>query len=293
MKTETMPSATASAPHANGGSNGAAVVKPLDVPRKAHPLDLGRAAYSYVERANPAIQSLYGQHFAGKKGASKAPRILDIGCGCGANDREFKKQTPQAHIVGIEPNPRAAELSRVTCDEVFEGMLEDWLKKGDRKPFDLVVLSDVLEHIADPVTFLRALSAAPALRDAQWIISVPNYGVWYNRLRTLLGMQSYSWSGIWDRTHLRFFTRSSIRELLRYCGFELLDQSSTPAIVQSAAPLIRKAFERNVSEGDHLALADSKAFALYQKLVEPVESLVCNTWPELLALQIVHLAKLR
>src|SRR4029077_13282893 len=122
------------------------------------------------------------------------PRILDIGCGCGANDRDFKKRTPQAHIVGIEPNPRAAELAARTCDEVFEGMLEDWLKRDVREPFDLVVLSDVLEHVADPIGFLRALSAAPSVRQAQWIISVPNYGVWYNRLRTLLGIQGYSWS---------------------------------------------------------------------------------------------------
>jgi SAM-dependent methyltransferase len=257
---------------------------------KAHPLDMARSAYSYVERANPAIQSLYAKHIAPR---GESPRVLDIGCGCGANDREFKRQTPHAHIAGVEPNSRAAELARVTCDEVFEGMLEDWLKKDVREPFDLVVLSDVLEHIADPIGFLRALSSAPSVRDAQWIISVPNYGVWYNRLRTLLGVQGYSWSGIWDRTHLRFFTRSSIRELLTYCGFDLIDQASTPSLVQSAAPIIRMAFERNVSEGDHLALADSKAYAVYQKAVEPVESLVCGTWPALLALQIVHVARLR
>jgi SAM-dependent methyltransferase len=273
----------------NKAQNGSAASAPLGR-GKAHPLDMARSAYSYVERANPAIQSLYAKHIASR---GESPRVLDIGCGCGFNDREFKRQTPHAHIVGVEPNARAAELARVTCDEVFEGMLEDWLQKDVREPFDLVVLSDVLEHIADPIGFLRTLSTAPSVRDAQWIISVPNYGVWYNRLRTLFGIQGYSWSGIWDRTHLRFFTRSSIRELLTYCGFELIDQASTPALVQSAAPIIRMAFERNVSEGDHLALADSKAYAVYQKVVEPVESLVCSTWPELLALQIVHVARLR
>lgn len=282
-----------------GAKNGAATTAspaashaPNGRPKSPHPLDMNRSSYSYVERANPAIQSLYAKHF-GSSSRSAAPRILDIGCGAGANDREFKRQTPQAHIQGVEPNARAAELARITCDDVFEGMLEDWLKKGERQPFDLVVLSDVLEHIADPIGFLRALSTAPSVRDAQWIISVPNYGVWYNRIRTLLGIQGYSWSGIWDRTHLRFFTRKTIQDLLGYCGFELLDESSTPSLVQSAAPLIRRAFEKNVSEGDHLALADSKAFAMYQKAIEPVESLVCDQWPELLALQIVHLARLR
>jgi SAM-dependent methyltransferase len=257
---------------------------------RPHPLDMERAAYSYIERANPAIQSLYAKHIAG---AISAPRVLDVGCGCGANDRDFKKRTPHARIIGIEPNPRAAELASRTCDEIHNGTLEDWLKEGSREPVDLVVLSDVLEHIADPIAFLRSLSSAPSVRRAQWLISVPNYGVWYNRLRTLLGVQGYSWSGIWDRTHLRFFTRSSIKRLLTYCDFELIDDMCTPSLVQSAAPLLRKAFERSVSEGDHLALADSRLFAMYQRAIEPVESRVCETWPELLGLQIVHLARVR
>jgi SAM-dependent methyltransferase len=243
-----------------------------------------------VERVNPAIQTLYGKHVLSR---TSSPRILDIGCGCGVNAREFKRRTPQAYIVGIEPNPRAAELAAVACDEIFQGMLEDWMKAPPAKPFDLVVLSDVLEHIADPVSFLRALAASEPLRGAQWIVSVPNYAVWYNRIRTLLGIHDYGWSGIWDRTHVRFFTRDSIRHLLSYCGFELVDDTCSPSIVQSAAPLLRKSFERDVREGDHLVLAQSKAYAAYQKAVEPAESLVCRTWPALLGFQIVHLARLK
>jgi SAM-dependent methyltransferase len=272
------------------GVSGPDVRAPKRPRAESFPLDLGRSAYSYVERANPAIQAVYAEHVASE---NSAPRILDVGCGCGANDREFKRRTPQAHITGVEPNPRAAELAGATCDVVFRGMLEDWLARDPGAPFDAVVLSDVLEHIADPVAFLRRLSSAPAVRDSKWIVSVPNYGVWYNRLRTLLGVQGYAWSGLWDRTHLRFFTRDSIRELLAHCGFELLADTCSPSLVQSAAPLLRKSFERHVREGEHLALANSKAYALYQRAVEPVESMVCRTWPALLGFQIVHVARLR
>jgi 2-polyprenyl-3-methyl-5-hydroxy-6-metoxy-1,4-benzoquinol methylase len=257
---------------------------------QAHPLDLAVTVYSYLERPNPGILSLYEKHVASRSGT---PRILDIGCGCGTTIRELKKRTPGAHATGIEPNARAAELASEACEEVFNGTLEEWLEDAPRDPIDVVVLSEVIEHIADPVTFLRALASAAPLRDAQWIISVPNYAVWHNRLRTLFGVQSYKWSGVWDRTHLRFFTRSTIRELLEYCGFELLDATSTPSIVQSATPLLRKAFEGRADEGEHLALFDSPAYALYQKLVEPMEQLVCNTWPELLGFQIAHLARVR
>lgn len=259
-------------------------------PHERYPLDLALTSYSYAERVNPAVQALFAKHVASR---TSAPRVLDVGCGCGVNAREFKRATPGAHIVGIEPNPRAAELAATTCDEVFQGGIEDWIKKPAAAPFDAVILSDVLEHIPDPVAFLRALSEGDARRDAVWIISVPNYGVWYNRVRTLLGLQHYAWSGLWDRTHVRFFTRSSIRELLTYCGFEVLEDSCSPSLVQSAAPLLRRGFERDVHQGEHLALADSKAYALYQKMVEPVESLVCRTWPSLLGFQTVHAVRLR
>jgi hypothetical protein len=140
--------------------------------------------------------------------------------------------------------------------------------------------------------FLRDLLVVDVLKNALWIISVPNYAVWYNRLATLFGRQRYAWSGLWDRTHLRFYTRRTVSELLEYCGMAIVDRACTPSIVQSAAPLLRKGFERDVEQGDHLALANSPVYKLYQSLVEPVESRACELWPELLGFQIVHAARI-
>jgi SAM-dependent methyltransferase len=257
---------------------------------KAFPLDLAGTAYSYVERANPAILSLLRKHVLS---SGKGARILDIGCGCGANARAIKEQVAGIEVVGVEPSERAVELARRTCDRVFHGTFEDWsCAVGEEKPFDALILSDVLEHVADPIPFVRSIGMVPSLSEALWIVSVPNYAVWYNRLKTLFGVQRYAWSGLWDRTHLRFYTRRSVRELLEYCGFSVIDEASTPSLVQSAAPVLRGLFERDVSRGDHLALADSRAYQLYREYAEPLESIVCGVWPELLAFQVVHAARL-
>jgi hypothetical protein len=204
----------------------------------------------------------------------------------------MRRQSSDAFVVGIEPNARAAELARASCSEVFCGTLDEWAQTAGSTAFDAVVLSDVLEHIADPLTFLRSIAALPAVRNAVWITSVPNYAVWYNRVRTLLGVQSYSWSGLWDRTHLRFYTRKTARKLLEYCGLGIVDEACTPSIVQSTAPVLRRLFEKDVAQGDHLALADSRAYAIYRDVVEPVESRVCQMWPELLGFQVVFAARL-
>jgi trans-aconitate methyltransferase len=257
---------------------------------RAFPLDLEKTSYSYVERPNPAIQSLFVKHVTSKRGDA---RILDVGCGCGVNARALRERSPGARVVGIEPNARAVERARQSCDEVFHGTLEQWARTAkDAAPFDALLLSDVLEHVADPIAFVRGVAAVPSLRDALWVVSVPNYAVWYNRLRTLFGMQDYAWSGLWDRTHLRFYTRRTVRQVLEYCGLAIIDARCTPSLVQSTAPILRKVFERDIEEGDHLALADSGAYKLYRSVVEPLEAGVCELWPELLGFQIVHVARL-
>ena len=252
------------------------------------PLDLASTAYSYIERPNRVIVSLMREHVLSAKPDA---RILDVGCGCGANARAFHEISPSARVTGIEPNPRAAELARSACDEVFQGMLDAWLAGANPPRFDAVVLSDVLEHVADPIQFLRSLTGADCVRGATWIISVPNYGVWYNRMRTLFGRFEYAWSGLYDRTHLRFYTRSSIRRLLGYCGLEVVTDRCTPSMVQSTAPLLRKLFKDDVASGNHLALTENRSYRLYEKLVEPVETTVCQVWPELLGFQIVSVAR--
>jgi len=232
------------------------------------PLDLARTPYSYIERPNRTILSLLKKHITDR---SSEVRVLDVGCGCGANARALREDFPRAHVMGIEPNTRAARLAEKHCSEVFVGGLDAWLASGQSQPFDAVVLSDVLEHIVDPIGFLRSLREAPTTREAVWVISVPNYAVWYNRMRTLLGRFDYAWSGLYDRTHVRFYTRESIRELLGYCGLRVFDDRCTPSLVQSAAPFLRQFFKDDVASGNHLALTEAAPYRVYEKFVEPFE----------------------
>jgi 2-polyprenyl-3-methyl-5-hydroxy-6-metoxy-1,4-benzoquinol methylase len=253
------------------------------------PLDLQATPYSYIERANRVLVSLVEGCLAE---VPMGARILDVGCGCGANALALRAKHPELSITGVEPNPRAAELAEQACTHVHHGDLESWLARTNQAPYDIVVLSDVLEHVADPLAFLRQLSSHDSVRNARWVISVPNYAVWYNRIRTIAGVFEYAWSGLYDRTHLRFYTRRSIRRLLEEAGFDVLRDSCSPSMVQSTAPLLRRFFEKDVREGNHLSLGDSKAYRLYQRAVEPAEAAFCQTWPELLGFQIILVARL-
>ena len=264
---------------------------PCEMHREAgFPLDYSASGYAYVERPNSVLLELLSAHVLAARPSS---RILDVGCGAGANARRIAERAPQARVVGIEPNAQAAQLARGACSEVFEGTLEEFIDSAPQRAFDAILLSDVLEHTVDPVGFLKSFDRLPKARGAMLVVSVPNYAVWYNRVRTLAGRFEYGWSGLYDRTHVRFFTRRSLRKLLDYTGFEVLADSCSPSVVQSAAPILRRFFERDVASGDHLALADSRAFSAYERFVEPLEQRACRLWPELLGFQIVCVAKQR
>ncbi len=258
--------------------------------QNSFPLDLQKTGYSYLERPNVVLVSMLESQVLKH---SPNARILDIGCGCGATATDVKTRYPNAHFTGVEPDLGASKLARVSMDEVFHGMLDAWLASNPQGKFDAVVLSDVIEHVVDPVAFLRQLVAHPSVQDAVFVISVPNLAVWYNRIRTLLGKFEYSWSGLFDRTHLRFYTRSSVRKVLEYVGLDVVEQRATASIVQSAAPVLRRLFDEKVEQGDHLALSESSAFKIYRRFVEPIETAACGLWPELLGFQIVSAGRIR
>ncbi len=58
-------------------------------------------------------------------------------------------------------------------------------------------------------------------KDGVALICVPNVAHWYPRLRSATGRFDYDQRGILDSTHLRFFTRRSIRKLIDREGFEI------------------------------------------------------------------------
>jgi hypothetical protein len=59
------------------------------------------------------------------------------------------------------------------------------------------------------------------------IASVPNFGHWYPRTRTALGLFDYDRRGILDSTHIRFFTRRSFEHLIDDAGLVVLRRDAT------------------------------------------------------------------
>ncbi len=143
-----------------------------------------------------------------------ARHILDVGCGAGDNARRIREKRPDARIVGITHSKEEADLAAAHFEKMFVGDLETLDIGTLDGPFDLLVFSHVLEHMRDPVQIVRRL--LPLLAPAGHVlVAVPNTLEWRSRSALLRGRFDYAAHGIFDRTHLRFFTFDSApRELI-------------------------------------------------------------------------------
>jgi SAM-dependent methyltransferase len=150
--------------------------------------------------------------------------VLDIGCGGGATARLIKKKFPGTRVIGIELNPQAADHARAFVDDVICGNLFD-VQMSDRlgnARVDLVLLLDVLEHLFDPWRALQRIRGW-LMPGTRVLASVPNI----RNLATLddlaAGRWRYAANGVLDITHVRFFTKASLRELFEDTGYEIFD----------------------------------------------------------------------
>jgi O-antigen biosynthesis protein len=148
-------------------------------------------------------------------------RVLDLGCGGGHNGAMLKKSGAR-EVVGVELDARAAAEARKRLDRVCECDLAhlDPAELGD-EPFDAILASDVLEHLMDAEDVLaRALTR---LRPGgAVVISLPNVSNVYVFAQLLRKTWPRKGSGIFDRTHVRWFAKRDMVRLLEGAGLTVL-----------------------------------------------------------------------
>lgn len=152
--------------------------------------------------------------------------VLDVGCAAGDTARALAARG--CRVSGVEIDAAAAEPARDLYDElVIANINNDPLSTHFKaESFDAILFGDVLEHVADPdATLLDAVSLlAP---DGQILISIPNVAHASVRLALLQGSWEYQDKGLLDRTHLHFFTRESVCQLIEDAGLVVEELHAT------------------------------------------------------------------
>jgi O-antigen biosynthesis protein len=148
-------------------------------------------------------------------------RMLDLGCGGGHNGA-LLKQAGAREVIGVELDAAAAAQACKRLDAVHVCDLSqlDPSLLGD-EPFDAVLASDVLEHLPDPEATLALV--VERLRPGGVVVaSIPNVAHVWVFANLLMKRWPRKSSGIFDRTHVRFFAKRDMIALLEGVGFRVL-----------------------------------------------------------------------
>ena len=109
------------------------------------------------------MEAFYNAHLINihaLKRADESFRVLDLGSGTGDLLREIAPAFPNAEMIGIDANSQSIERARAAATppnvSYIEGMFDEALDLGE---FDIVVCSEVFEHVSDPQELLRTAHA--------------------------------------------------------------------------------------------------------------------------------------
>jgi SAM-dependent methyltransferase len=220
--------------------------------------DGSRIALSEEYQLKPSEDSSHGRISTLLK--SRPPsRILDLGCSSGLLSARLQDMGHK--VTGVDVVEIAGVGERTSA--FYKADLNDGIPTEVGTGFDIVLAADVLEHLVNPGTLMSQVKGV--LRpDGVALFCVPNIAHWYPRLRSTLGMFDYDQRGILDATHLRFFTRRSIRKLIERQGFTIR------RIEVVGLPL------------DALGMDGSKA-----KLFRLVDRLLLDFWPTMFGYQFI------
>lgn len=177
--------------------------------------DRAARAHAY-ENARPDVQALV------PRGAA---RVLDLGCASGALGAALKARQG-CEVVGIERDPAYARDARAVLDRVICADLE--AVDEDLGRFDCVIAADVLEHLVDPEAVLAhyARLLDPGCRA---VISLPNARHWEVFTELFVrGRWPRRSAGIFDATHLRWFTLADAYGLCSAAGLSVEEVARVP-----------------------------------------------------------------
>lgn len=166
------------------------VTSPVDYYRTVEPLDL--ETFSIRMRLIAKLTGL------------TTGRILDIGCNVGTFLEAAARFGWEA--LGVEPNPRAAEMAEGKGFEIHRGFFDESLTPSLGQ-FDVVHAGDVIEHLFAPVEFLARVRSV--LRPGGLLVVVtPDIDSVLGRLLQIKPAE-----------HLVYFTAASLRRSAELAGF--------------------------------------------------------------------------
>lgn len=145
--------------------------------------------------------------------------ILDIGCAHGLFGKTLKDRQG-CTVVGVEWDSELARVAGQRLDAVMNQGIEEVVDRGDLGQYDCIVCGDVLEHLYNPWKIVSELKRH-LKKGGRFVASVPNIANWGILYEMLKGRWDYVPFTPLSGTHVRFFTRETLRECFEDAGYRI------------------------------------------------------------------------
>ncbi|MFL0556302.1 MULTISPECIES: glycosyltransferase [Paenibacillus] len=157
-------------------------------------------------------------------------KVLELGPATGYMTRYMKEQL-HCSVYCIEYDSISAKQASVYSEKIIVSDLEKisvWTKQLSGEKFDYILCVDVLEHLRDPHRVLKEV-VQYLDEEGTVITSIPNISHNAIIMSLLQGEFKYNQLGLLDNTHVKFFTKESIIEMLGEAGLEIVKMNATKA----------------------------------------------------------------
>lgn len=167
---------------------------------------------SYIGLRKDVLQHVQG----------KGKVILDVGCATGVNGKYLLENQIASTVYGIEFDEKMSTIAANSGIKVFKGDLNNSLFRKkiiiQSPAYDYILFADILEHLLEPEIVLRefliilkpggkVIISLPNIAHIETFIQLYIKGTWPNNSR-----------GIFDRTHLRWFTKKDACKMIEDAG---------------------------------------------------------------------------
>jgi 2-polyprenyl-3-methyl-5-hydroxy-6-metoxy-1,4-benzoquinol methylase len=156
--------------------------------------------------------------FVGKIPASSV--VLDMGCGNGSflslyRDRGWR-------LYGTDFSPTGIEIAKKTYPDIHFILGDSQTSAADLSRevglVDLVISTEVVEHLYDPKGFLR--TAYDVLKPGgMMVVTTPYHGYLKNLAMAITGQMDTHFTVLWDHGHIKFWSAKTLTKAVEDAGF--------------------------------------------------------------------------
>ena len=158
--------------------------------------------------------------------------ICEVGCGAGEILKQLQtSMDDECQFWGYEISPQAFELCQSRINERLHFKLADFTQEKDVF-FDLILIIDVIEHVEDYFSFLRAIQPKSSLKMLHIPLDLSARLVVQGTLGTLREVHG----------HIHYFTKDTALQMLKDVDYEVLDYFYTAPFGHLMKPLKKLLF---------------------------------------------------